>query len=79
MTTAMSDLKPGDTVTVKFDGEEHPGTIEKIESNGWLRCLIRQDPDNDYTGIEPPHTTLKTQAIDFTVSVREKHVRRQGQ
>lgn len=75
----MTDLKPGDTVTVTFDNEPHPGTIEKIENNGWVRCLIRQDPSQDYTGIQPPDTTLKTQTIDFTVSVRDKHVRKENQ
>ena len=70
----MSDLNPGDNVTVTFDGEDHPGVIEKIENNGWIRCLIRQDPETDYTGIQPP--TLKTKTIDFTVTVRQKHVRK---
>lgn len=75
----MTTLNPGDTVTVTFDGQDHPGTIEKIETNGWIRCLIRQDPETDYTGIQPPPTTLKTRTTDFTVSVRAKHVRKPNQ
>jgi hypothetical protein len=78
MTTAMSDLQPGDTVTVSFDGEDHPGAVESV-GRGWVTARIRQDPSRDYKGIFPPDKTLKTKTIDFTVCVRDTHIRKGDQ
>jgi hypothetical protein len=44
----MTDLKPGDTVTVTFQDEDHPGIIENIH-HGWIdnvrirSAIVRRD------------------------------------
>ena len=68
----MSDLKPGDTVTVTFQDEDHPGVIERNE-NGWIRCRIRIDPTTDYGS--------GTERLDpeQTVCVRADNIRKATQ
>ena len=69
MTTAMSDLKPGDTVTITFDNEDHPGAIESV-SHGWVIARMTIDPELDYGS--------GTERLDpqQTVCVRDTHIRK---
>ena len=62
-------MKPGDDVTVTFDGLEHQGTVEKIVGKGWVRCKIRIDPEADYGSITSRLTP------ETVVCVRENEVR----
>ena len=65
----MTDLKPDDTVTVTFDGHDHPGTIEHI-ARGWVHARITIDPELDYGAITP------RLAPQTTVCVRDTHIRK---
>lgn len=68
----MTDLHPGDTVTVTFDGHDHPGTIEHTH-HGWAYCRITIDPELDYGKI-----TARL-APQSTVCVRHNNIRKTDQ
>jgi hypothetical protein len=72
MTTAMTDLHPGDTVTVTFQDEDHPGVIENIH-HGWIYARITIDPELDYGKI-----TARL-APQSTVCVRHNNIRKGNQ
>lgn len=63
----MTQYSVGQDVIVTFDGVEHQGHIEKIET-GWIHCRITIG-DDDYGSITP---RLSPQS---TVCVRESDVR----
>ena len=69
-------LHPGDPATVTFHGALHRAVVLKPAGHGWWLCRIRQDPSDDYHGIEPPDNTLKSTDIDFVALIRETDIRR---
>lgn len=64
----MSAFTLGQSVTVTFDGLEHPGVVEQPMGKGWVRCRIRIDPDADY-GPQTPRL-----GVESVVCVRETEV-----
>ena len=63
----MTQFSVGQDVIVTFDGVEHQGHIEKIES-GWIHCRIAIKAAEDYGSIS---AQLSPQS---TVCVRESEV-----
>ena len=70
--------KPGEAVIVTFHDKPHQAVIEKPAGHGWWLCRIRQDPTDDYTGIEPPDNTLKSLSMDFLAAIRGSDIQRAG-
>lgn len=64
----MSTFSPGDSVTVTFDGLQHPGVVDKPVGHGFIRCKIHIDPLADY-GSQTPRL-----GIESIVCVRESDV-----
>lgn len=62
-------FEPGQLVIVTFDGIDHQGEIEKVLSQGWIRCKIRIDPDADYG------SQTARLGIESVVCVRESSIR----
>jgi hypothetical protein len=71
-------LKPGEAVIVTFHDKPHQAVVEKPVGHGWYLCRIRQDPSDDYTGIQPPENNLKSVSLDFTTAVRRSDIHRAG-
>jgi hypothetical protein len=62
-------MKPGDDVWVEFEGNDWPGTVEKIEGSGYVRCRIHVDPEWDFGCASARFMS------EQTVAVRATHIR----